>query len=125
MPGTGWDEDGVAGGDLAAFAVDLHGPLPFEDEVELLAEFVVVALGGLADGDGGFGEALVLHGGVGAVEDAADGAAVFGGKGGLRGKSLDSHIVRSLQTVEPMPSVLRLSLSKYLAASDFHIKGIV
>jgi hypothetical protein len=39
---------------------------------------VVVAFGGAADGDGGFGEALVLHGCVRAVENAADGAAVCG-----------------------------------------------
>ncbi len=125
MPGTRRDEYGVTWADFTGLAIDLHRALAFKDEIEFFAELMVVPLGGLTDRDGGFGEALVLHGGVGAVEDAADGAAVFGGKGGLRGKSLDSHIVRSLQTVEPMPSVLRLSLSKCLVASDFHIKGIV
>lgn len=125
MPGTRRDEYGVTWADFTGLAVDLHGPLPFKDEVELFAELVVVAFGRSADRDGGFGEALVLHWSVGAVEDAADGAAVFGGEGGLRGKSLDRHIIRSLQKVELMPSVLRLSLSKCLAASDFLIKGIV
>ena len=61
MPGTGRDENGVSGGDFADFSTDLHDPLPFEDEVELLTEPVVVALGGLADGDGGFSEALVCY----------------------------------------------------------------
>jgi hypothetical protein len=125
MPGAGGNEDGITWRDFAGFAIYFHGAVAFEDEVELFAELVVVAFGRSADRDGGFGEALVLHWSVGAVEDAADGAAVFGGEGGLRGKSLDRHIIRSLQKVELMPSVLRLSLSKCLAASDFLIKGIV
>ena len=91
MPGTGWNENRIAGGDFAGFAVDFHGAVAFEDEVEFFAELVVVALGGLADGDGGFGEALILHRRIRAVEDAADGAAVFGGEGGLRGKRIDGH----------------------------------
>ena len=91
MPGSGGNEDGVAGDDGVACAVDLHCALAFEDEVEFFAELVVVALGGLADGDGGLSEALILHRCVGAVEDAADGAAVFGGEGILLGKLVDGH----------------------------------
>jgi hypothetical protein len=91
MPGNGGDEDGIARADGALFAVDLHGPLPFEDEVELFAELMIMALGGLADGNHGFREALVLHGGVGLVQDAADGAAVLGGEGRLLGKLVDRH----------------------------------
>jgi len=91
VPRAGRNEDGVAGGDGAGFAVDLDVAVAFENKVEFFAEPVVVALGGLANGDGGFGEALVLHRGVRAVEDAADGAAVFGGEGGLRGKRIDGH----------------------------------
>jgi hypothetical protein len=37
-------------------------PLPFEDEVKLLAELVVVTFRRLADGDGGFGEAWFCTG---------------------------------------------------------------
>lgn len=91
MPSTRWNQNGVTRTDGAGFAVDLHGSLAFEDEVELFAELVVVAFGGLADGDSGFGEALVLHGRVRAVEDAADGAAVLGGERRLRGKLVDGH----------------------------------
>jgi hypothetical protein len=91
MPGVWWNQDGIAGADVAGFAVDLHGPLPFEDEVEFFAELVVMSLGWLANGNGGFGEALVLHGRVGAVQDAADGAAILGGEGILLGKLVDGH----------------------------------
>ena len=91
MPCSGWNEDSISVGDVAGFAVDFHGAVAFEDEVELLAELMVMALGGFADGDGGLGEALVLHGGIRAVEDAADGAAVFGCEGRLLGKRVDRH----------------------------------
>ena len=91
MPGSGWNEDGIAGGDFAGFAVDFHHTLAFEDEVEFFAELVVMPFGRLADGDGGFGEALVLHRSIRAVEDAANGAAVLGGEGCLRGKRVDGH----------------------------------
>ena len=67
MPGSRRDEDGITRDDGVGFAVDLHGALPFEDEVEFFAELVVVALGRLTDGDGGFGETLILHWRVGAV----------------------------------------------------------
>ena len=96
MPGNGWDEDGIARGDGARFAVYLHGAVAFEDEVELFTEPVVVALGGAAYGDGGLGEGLMLHGGICAVEDAADGAAVLGGEGGLVGKGVDRHARRGI-----------------------------
>lgn len=92
MPGTRWDEDGIARGNGLFLAVDLHRAGAFEDEVEFLAELVVVTLGGLADRHGGFGQALVLHGGIRAVEDAADGAAVLGSEGSLGGKRVDGHV---------------------------------
>lgn len=91
MPGVWGNEDGVAGADSAGVAVDLHGPLPFENEVKLLAELVVVALGRLTDRHGGFGEALVLHRSVGPIQDAADGATILGGEGILCGKLVDGH----------------------------------
>ncbi len=91
MPGSGGNEDGITGGDVAGFAVDFHDAVTFEDEVKFLAQFVMVALGGLTDRDGGLGQRLVLHGRVGAIEDAADGAAVFRGEGSLLGKVVDGH----------------------------------
>jgi hypothetical protein len=91
VSGTGGDEDGVTRGDVAGFAVDFHLRGAFEEEVEFFADFVVVAVGGLAGGHGGFGEALLFYGGVGAVEDAADGGAVFGGEGALIFKLLHYH----------------------------------
>ena len=85
VPGRRGDQNGVTGTDGSGFAVDLHGAVAFQDEVKLLAEFVVVAFGGAAGGDGGFGEALVFDGCVGPVEDAADLGAILGGEGFLTG----------------------------------------
>ncbi len=65
VAGAGGDEDGDAGGDVAGGAVDFHDGVAFEEEVELFAEFV--AVGGLAGGHGGFGQALLFDGGVGAA----------------------------------------------------------
>ncbi len=92
VPGAGRNENGITWADGSCFAIDLHGALAFEDEVKLLTELVVMTFGGLADGNRGLCEALVLHGRVGAVEDAADGAAVLGGEGFLRGKLVDDHV---------------------------------
>lgn len=91
MPGTGRDEDGVTGSDFAGFAVDFHGTGAFEDEVKFLAQLVVVAFRWFTDGDDGLGEALICHGSIRAVKDAADGAAVLGGEGFLCGKRVDGH----------------------------------
>lgn len=91
MPSTRWNQDGVAWADGTNFAIDFHGPSAFEDEVEFLAELVVVSLGGLAYGDGGFGEGLVLNRCVGLIQDATDRAAIFGGEWRLLGKLVDRH----------------------------------
>ena len=91
MPGTGWDKDGVAGGDREDFTIDLHGAPSFEDEVKFFAELVIMPLSWLADGDGGFGKTLILHRCIGAIKDAADGAAISGSEGILAGKLVDGH----------------------------------
>ena len=91
VAGAGGDEDGVAGTDVTGLAVDFHLGGAFEEEVEFFAEFVVVAVGGLAGGHAGFGEALFFDRGVGAVEDAADGRAVLRGEGALIFELLHYH----------------------------------
>lgn len=108
VPGGSRDEDGVAGGDGFGFAVEFHEAGAFEDEVEFLTDLVVVALGGTAGGEGGFGQALELDGGVGAVEDAADGGAVLGGEGRLGGKRVDCHGGRGI--VSPLGRVSQAGL---------------
>lgn len=72
-------------------AVDFYGGFSFEDEVDFFASFVVVAVGLGAGGEAGFGEALVLDGCVGGVEDAADGGAVCGGEWFLVVELVDGH----------------------------------
>lgn len=52
---------------------------------------MVVPFGGAAGGEGGFGEGLVLDGGVCEVEQAANGGAVFGGEWGLSGEGANDH----------------------------------
>ena len=91
VPGARWDQDGVAWADWANDAIDFHGSSAFEDEIEFLAELVVVSLGGLAYGDGGFGEGLVLDWCISSIQDATDRAAIFGGKWRLLGKLVDRH----------------------------------
>jgi len=91
VPGAWGDEDGVAWGDGAGGAVDFHFGGAFKDEVKFFANAMVVAFGGAAGGEGGLGEGLVLDWGVGEVEQAADGGAVFGGEGGLGGEGTDDH----------------------------------
>jgi hypothetical protein len=103
VAGAGRDEDGVTGADVAGFAVDFHERGPFEEEVEFFAEPVVVAVGGLAGGHGGFGEALFFDRGVGAVEDATDGGAVFGGEGALIFELLDYHVWRLCDFLKVAP----------------------
>src|SRR5690349_7783638 len=78
VPGAGRDENGVSGADYPGGAVDFHGAGAFEEEIELLAQFVVVAVGGGADREAGFGEALVLDRGICAIEDTAYRGTIFG-----------------------------------------------
>lgn len=91
VPGAGGNEDGITWGDSAGFAIDFHGAVAFEDEVELLTELVIVTLGRLTNGDGGLGERLVLNRCVGLIQDATDRTAIFGGEGCLLGKLVDRH----------------------------------
>lgn len=83
VTGAGGDEDGVAGADVSGGALDFHAGGALEEEIKFLADFVVMAVGGLSGCHGGFGEALLFDRGVGAVEDAADGGAVLSGEGAL------------------------------------------
>ena len=92
MAGSGGNEDGITGADFAGFAIDVHEGRAFEEEVKLLADFVVVAFGGLAGSHGGFGQTVLFDGRIGAVEDAADGGAVFGREGALIFELLDYHL---------------------------------
>ncbi len=62
---------------------DGDGALALQNEIDLFAGPVVVGPGGCPGGEGGLGEALVLDGGVGPVEDAADRGAIFGCERGL------------------------------------------
>lgn len=91
MPGSRRNEDGGAGGDGAFLAIDLHRAVTFEDEIELLAQLVEMPLCGAAHRHRRLGQRLILHGGIGSVQDTTDGAAIFGGKGRLLGKKVDGH----------------------------------
>ncbi len=71
VPGTGRDEDGVAGADFTRFAVDFHGSGPFQQKIKFLAQFVIMAVGGPSRGEEGLGEALVRDRGVRQIENTA------------------------------------------------------
>lgn len=91
MPSAGRDEDGITGGHGFFFAIDFHGAGAFQDEIKFFAQLVKMAFGRLPYRDGGLGQGLVLHGGIGPVQDAADGAAVLRGEGYLFRKGVDGH----------------------------------
>jgi hypothetical protein len=92
VAGAGGNEDGVAGADVTGFAIDVHEGRALEEEIKFLAEFVVVAFGGLTRSHGGLGQTVFFHGRIGAVEDAANGGAVFGREGALIFELLDYHL---------------------------------
>ncbi len=91
VPMAGGDEDGVARVDIAGLAVDLDEARAIEDEVELLADLVVVALGGGAGLNRGFGEALFLDRGVCEVQNASDLRTIFRYKRSLRFEIENRH----------------------------------
>ena len=99
MPGTWGNEDGVAGVDGLSGAIDFHFGRAFEDEVEFFTEAMVVAFGGAAGGEGGFGEGLVLDRCVGQVEQASNRGAVFGREGRLLGEGTDDHDMGRMKEV--------------------------
>ncbi len=45
MPCIGRDEDGIAWAYFPDLAIDFHHTLPFEYEIDLFAQFMVVSLG--------------------------------------------------------------------------------
>lgn len=80
MPCTGRNEDGIAGTDFAHCTIDVHDTLPLQDEVDFLAEFVVMPLGLAPCGQARLGQALVCHRCIGGIKDTADRRSVCGGK---------------------------------------------
>ena len=65
MPGSRGDQDRVSGSDRAPFGIDFHDAFAFQDEIELFAFLMIVALRGAAGEDARLGEALVADGGIG------------------------------------------------------------
>jgi len=80
VPRARGDENGVAGADGARFAIDFDFAIACEDEIKFLGEFMIVALRRAATRHPRFGQALLFDGRIGAIEDAADGGAVFRGE---------------------------------------------
>ena len=91
MPGPGGQENGVARPDRARLAVNFHLGLSFEDEIDLLGQFVMMTLGGPPGWQAGFGQTLILHGCIRPVEDAANGRAVRGPERTLSIEITDFH----------------------------------
>ena len=91
MPSPCWDEDSVAWVNDLGDAVDLHFGIAFEDEVKFLADSMVMTLGSTTRWHTGLGKRLVFDGGVGKIQEAADGGTIFRGEGGLGGKGAQDH----------------------------------
>lgn len=91
VPGPGGNEDAIPGSNHTLISVNFHFSHTFKDEIEFFGKSVVVTLGASTRRDAGFGEALVLHGGVGAVQDAPDRRSVRGREGFLMVDLSDDH----------------------------------
>ncbi|MGK0190100.1 MAG: hypothetical protein ACI9R3_005920 [Verrucomicrobiales bacterium] len=91
MPGTRWNKNSIAGADLLHLSIDFHGRGAFQNEIDLLAHFVVMPIRLLADGDAGFRQALHRNWSIGAVENTAYGRAVPGSERFLLRELVDSH----------------------------------
>lgn len=98
------DQYAVPRPDLSFNPLDLHPTDSLQDEIELLAHLVVVAVGCGARGKGRFGEALLRHRRVGAVEDAADRRSILGGERRLFGQLSDGH-ANSIRGANRKPNV--------------------
>ena len=94
VPGARREKDGVAWENGARLAVDVYGSMPVEDEVDLFSALMVMPLGEVAGGQAGFGQALVLHGRIGPVENAANGGAIRGGEGRLSIQIANFHWIK-------------------------------
>src|SRR5579862_3551553 len=77
MPRAGRYENRVAGVDRPGFAVQGHLAGPAQDEVELLAEQVVMRLRGAACGESGFREALMLDRSIRGVQNTANAGTIL------------------------------------------------
>ena len=85
MPGSRGIRIASPGAMRTPFGIDFHDAFAFQDEIELFAFPMIVALRGAAGEDARLGEALVADGGIGAVKDAANPRPILGGKGFLAG----------------------------------------
>lgn len=83
VPCACWNEDGIAWADRLGAPVDLDCAVAFHDPIKFFGELVVMSLSVQTDGEVRFCEALVLNGGVAAIQKTANGGAVLGGEGGL------------------------------------------
>lgn len=91
MPGTGRDQNAIPGPDGTFFPVEFHAAGAFEDEVEFLAELVVMAIRCGTDRKTCLRQTLVPHRGVRLVENTANRRAVLGRKFLLIPEVLDNH----------------------------------
>ena len=78
MPRAWRNENRIPHSHLPLNPVNFHHPTPVQKKIKLLTFPVEVPLGPSACGQGGLGQALVLHRGIGTVQKAADLRAIFG-----------------------------------------------
>lgn len=91
VPLPGRDGDGVAFAHVAGLAVDADASGAMGDEIDFLGAGMVMFPGGAADGEAGFGEALVADGGVAMGEQFADFGTVPGDERRLGVEVFDIH----------------------------------
>lgn len=78
VPRTRRNENRIPLPHLTLNPVNFHHPTPVQKKIKLLAFSVEVPFRPSPCGQGGLGQALVLHRGIGIVQKAADLRAIFG-----------------------------------------------
>ena len=72
VPASGWNENRITRDYFPDLPIEFHDAPPFEEEIELLAYPVIMPLRSLSSWNRSLGEALLLHRGIGPVQDASD-----------------------------------------------------
>jgi len=96
VPGSRGDQNGVSWPDFFRFPIQGHYALALEDEINLLAQFVIMLLGRTPRGKRSFRQALVFDRSIAPIKNAPDGGPILGGKRSLCIQVLNDHKMDSI-----------------------------
>jgi 3-dehydroquinate synthase len=93
MPRACRNQNGITSAKLPFLAIDFHQPPTCGKKIELLADPVIMPLGGASSWQGRLRKALTDHRGIGQIQEAADGRSILGGERLLLLAVADFHAV--------------------------------